>query len=172
MARSYASGKHAIGECQRCGMKVPYRTLVMDGWIPGLRVCPRCRDIAHPAEKPVDTTDPQVLRKPAPDLGPAPDPVISSNSGVVVDAAPTTLTLQASASAINADYVGGTLTITAGLGIGQSRVVSAYDGTTKVATVPVWTITPDVSSTYEMMPVNANVISALRFAGSSFGGGT
>jgi hypothetical protein len=67
MAR-FARGKHALGQCGRCGGRAPYRQLVSDGDKPGLRVHPWCRDIVHPQEKPVRTDDATALRHPAPDL--------------------------------------------------------------------------------------------------------
>ena len=59
------------------------------------------------------------------------------------------ITLTASASATNDAYNGFTLRIIGGSGMGQSRAITAYNGTTKVATVsPNWVTVPDNSSIY------------------------
>jgi hypothetical protein len=44
--------------------------------------------------------------------------------------------------------------ITAGVGIGQTRLIGAYDGGTKVATVtPNWTTNPTSASVYQIVPM-------------------
>ena len=65
---SFTKGTRALGRCARCGDKVPYLSLLDDGYIKGLRVCGSCYDIAHPAEKPVRADEPIALQKPAPDI--------------------------------------------------------------------------------------------------------
>jgi hypothetical protein len=63
------------------------------------------------------------------------------------------ITLDAQASAVNNTYVDAWIMITAGTGIGQTRVIGVYNGTTKVATVvPNWTTTPDGTSVYQVIP--------------------
>lgn len=60
-----------------------------------------------------------------------------------------TITLDASASSTNNIYNGATITITSGAGSGQSRVISAYDGTTKIATVSSnWSTPPTATSVF------------------------
>lgn len=60
-----------------------------------------------------------------------------------------TITLDAGASAVDSFYNDCRIYLTGGTGTGQSRLVSAYVGATKVASVtPNWTTTPDVSSTF------------------------
>lgn len=39
-----ATGRFAIAICARCGSKVPYQSLVRDGYNRGLFVCPKCHD--------------------------------------------------------------------------------------------------------------------------------
>jgi hypothetical protein len=77
MTARYATGKHAKGQCQRCGFEFPYSRLVDDKYKPGLRVCEGCADAKHPAEKPLEGSDAIALRRPAPmldtDGGPADD---------------------------------------------------------------------------------------------------
>jgi hypothetical protein len=59
------------------------------------------------------------------------------------------LTLNASASATDDAYNGFTVRIIGGAGMGQSRAITAYNGTSKVATVsPNWATIPDNSSIY------------------------
>lgn len=61
------------------------------------------------------------------------------------------ITLAPGASAANDTYNSMSIVITAGTGIGQSRVVSAYVGATKVATVSVaWVTPPDATSVYSI----------------------
>lgn len=64
----YSAGTHAKGQCRRCGQKRDLSDLVLDGRFPNMLVCTSCRDIQHPQEKPIDATDPQILKRPAPDL--------------------------------------------------------------------------------------------------------
>lgn len=64
----FATGDRAWGQCRRCGDQFPYTEMVSDGQIPGLRVCPPCRDEKHPAEKPFKADDAVALRHPATDL--------------------------------------------------------------------------------------------------------
>jgi hypothetical protein len=64
----FASGKYALGECDRCGFAVPYRSLVPDttmGRPNGLRVCPSCVDAEQPQETLLPrlrVDDPQALQ--------------------------------------------------------------------------------------------------------------
>lgn len=63
----YATGKHAIGLCQRCGFVFKLSKLRADGET-NLLVCDPCWDEKHPAERPVRVDDAISLRRPAPDL--------------------------------------------------------------------------------------------------------
>lgn len=61
------------------------------------------------------------------------------------------ITLAAGAAAVDDTYNGLSIVITAGTGVGQSRVISDYVGATKVATVSVaWVTPPDVTSVYSI----------------------
>lgn len=63
----------------------------------------------------------------------------------------TSIRLASSASATATDYIGATIRIISGAGLGQSRTINAYDVTTKVATVsPAWITIPDTSSVYTL----------------------
>lgn len=77
-------------------------------------------------------------------------------TGTAQAGAASTITLAAGASAVNDAYKGMPITITAGTGANQeARVITAYNGTTKVATVfPNFAVTPDGTSQYSI-PANA-----------------
>lgn len=63
------------------------------------------------------------------------------------------LTLDASASSVNSFYNDCVLYLTAGTGVGQARLITAYDSTTKVATiVPNWATTPDGTTSFSISP--------------------
>lgn len=69
--------------------------------------------------------------------------------GTAQAGASTTITLDAGANSNNDFYNHALITIVSGLGIGQSRFITAYDGTTKVATVDrAWTTNPDNTSIF------------------------
>lgn len=65
---AYAKGKFAVGICARSGIKMRLLDMVEDGYKPGLMVHPAWRDEKHPQERPVKATDPQALKRPAPDV--------------------------------------------------------------------------------------------------------
>jgi hypothetical protein len=81
----FASGKHAIAECDRCGFR--FKLTVLKTEIIKLKkydllVCPQCWDPDHPQLQlgmfPVD--DPQALRNPRPDRS----YVVSGTSGLQI----------------------------------------------------------------------------------------
>ena len=74
----------------------------------------------------------------------------------------TTITLNATASSITDYYVGLAIAITASTGAGQIRTITAYDGTTKVATV---------DSAWTTNPANGSSFAIIQAAGTSGGGG-
>lgn len=70
------------------------------------------------------------------------------------------ITLAATASAVDDAYQGMVITTTGGTGTGQTRVITAYNGTTKVASItPDWTTAPDATTTYSI-PANALYVPA------------
>ena len=72
-------------------------------------------------------------------------------TGTAQASTPTTITLASSASAIDSTYNNSNITITSGTGAGQTRVITAYVGSTKVATVnSAWTTNPDTTSLYSI----------------------
>jgi hypothetical protein len=70
-------------------------------------------------------------------------------TGVAQAGASTTITLASTASSTDDYYNDTSITITSGTGIGQTRTISDYQSSSKVATVSAaWTTTPDTSSNY------------------------
>jgi hypothetical protein len=79
-------------------------------------------------------------------------------TGTAQDGAAGSIMLAAGASAKNDLYKGARILITGGTGTEQSRIITAYDGTTKVASVaPNWVTTPNATSTYEIQAADSNV---------------
>lgn len=73
----------------------------------------------------------------------------SAVTGTATTGAASSITLAAGAT--DDMYVGATITITGGTGSGQSRVVTNYAASSKVATVhKAWVTTPDATSTYSI----------------------
>ena len=69
--------------------------------------------------------------------------------GLAQGATTSTITLAPDASSVDEFYDDDVIEIDAGTGQGQSRIIVAYNGTTKVATVtPDWLTTPDTTSEY------------------------
>ena len=72
-----------------------------------------------------------------------------SNSGTAQAGAASTITLAAAASAVDDYYKSLNVTTTGGTGSGQTRRITGYVGSTKVATVtPAWTTAPDATTVY------------------------
>lgn len=74
MANRFASNRHALGICDRCGFSYKLNTLreeIVKGALRGTLTCRDCFDPDHPqlfvGEHVVD--DPQALRRPRPDSG-------------------------------------------------------------------------------------------------------
>lgn len=69
-----------------------------------------------------------------------------------------TATLDAAASAVTDFYVNDLLYLTGGTGAGQARFITAYNSTTKVATVSAnWKTNPDNTTTFAVIPFDAIV---------------
>jgi len=72
-------------------------------------------------------------------------------SGTAQGGAAGSIILDPASSAANDFYSGWTVRITGGTGSGQTRIISTYDGTSKVADVSVdWVTAPDGTSTYDL----------------------
>ena len=82
----------------------------------------------------------------------------TAETGTATAGASTTITLEAGASATDDEYNDLLIVITGGAGSGQTRRITDYDGTSKVATVyPAWTTDPDNTSDYS---IDAQVVYA------------
>jgi hypothetical protein len=69
-----------------------------------------------------------------------------------------TITLAASESATDDIFSGDRVIIVGGTGVGEHGLITAYNGTTKVATMSQnWVITPDNTSEYELSPADVDV---------------
>lgn len=81
-------------------------------------------------------------------------------SGTAQAGAAGTITLDAGASATTDLYKLAEIYIDGGTGAGQTRAISAYNGTTKVATIGPdnWITTPDATSTFVITPSVVSVI--------------
>ena len=73
MGNQFASGKHAIAECDRCGQRFKLkdlRKLIIKQTLKDIKVCPECWEPDQPQLSlgmyPVN--DPQALRDPRPDV--------------------------------------------------------------------------------------------------------
>ncbi len=75
---------------------------------------------------------------------------VGSASGTAVGGAGLTITLAASASAVNDYYNNKFITIASGTGAGQRRKITDYTGASKVALVEAWTTAPDATSVYSI----------------------
>lgn len=79
-------------------------------------------------------------------------------SGTAQAGAASTITLDASASATTNFYRGLKILLTGATGAGQERLCTAYDGTTKVATItPNWTTNPDATTTFAVKEARVNL---------------
>ena len=72
-------------------------------------------------------------------------------TGTAVTGTTNTITLSSNCSAVNNAYVGVNISITAGKDAGDFKTITAYNGSTKVATVNSnWTTTPDSTSVFAL----------------------
>lgn len=81
-----------------------------------------------------------------------------AHEGLAQAGAATTITLDTGASANDDIYNGSLITITAGTSVGETREVTDYNGTTKVATVnTAWSVNPDSTSVFAVIPALADI---------------
>ena len=85
------------------------------------------------------------------------------DQGVAQEGTESTIKLREYASSTNDIYLCNIVSIIAGTGRGQARLVSAYNGTTKVVTIcgENWITTPDNTSIYVMMPYGTTCVSCV-----------
>lgn len=77
MAKKYANGRAAWGECGRSGRKMLLNDMVFDGQYPNMRVDPAWYEPKHPQENLKRIDDPVALWRPAPEnLAPPTAPVL------------------------------------------------------------------------------------------------
>lgn len=77
----------------------------------------------------------------------------TNNSGTVVSSTTNTVVLGPSASSVNNFYNGMSIYINSGIGNGQLRTITSYDGSTKTATISAnWDVTPNNTSNYIVSP--------------------
>lgn len=87
--------------------------------------------------------------------------LIHTASGTASAGTSTTITL-AGASATDSLYVGETVAILAGTGAGQARIITAYVGSTKVATVAqAWATTPDNTSVFAVLSLGRSMTAVM-----------
>lgn len=68
---AFASGKHALAICDRCGFRYKY-SQIREEWN-GSRVCPECFENKHPQlDPPKVRADAEALRNAAPDVTESP----------------------------------------------------------------------------------------------------
>jgi hypothetical protein len=87
------------------------------------------------------------------------------NEGLAQAGATSTITLNANASSLDDNYIGQLVFLRSGTGQDQVRMVIAYNGTTKVATVSEpWGVIPDTTSAYVMLPTHIHEPSEIATA--------
>lgn len=74
------------------------------------------------------------------------------NEGLVASATLSSVELNSAASSVDEMYTGQTIFLRSGTGDDQVRSVLSYDGTTHIATVEDWVVTPDTTTAYVMLP--------------------
>jgi len=88
--------------------------------------------------------------------------IILADHGLAQGGAADAITLAATASVIDDTYIGSVVFISTGTGAGQIRLITAYDGTTKIATVSDdWKTNPDNTSIYKVLPVGRVIVDSL-----------
>jgi hypothetical protein len=87
--------------------------------------------------------------------------LVPIRTGTAQAGASGTITLDAGASATDSFYVGLHVLLTGATGAGQVRVITAYVGATKVATVDWnWVTNPDVTSTFALLQADGPAVSS------------
>ncbi len=98
---------------------------------------------------------------------------ISIRSNTATAGANGTITLDASASAVDDFYNNATILLTGGTGAGQTRAVQDYTGATKVLTVNAnWATNPDNTTTFALIPMGLSPAVSGLTAADVWGHGT
>jgi hypothetical protein len=91
------------------------------------------------------------------------------NEGLAAGGSNNTITLNSLASSVSGTYVGQIAFISAGTGQDQARLITAYDGSTKIATVESnWDTNPDTGSIYAILPTDLDNLDAAISSRSTF----
>lgn len=92
----------------------------------------------------------------------ADDTPLVVDQGVARGGENSSITFRSAASAIDDTYTGSVVAIIASIGKGQSRLVTGYNGTTKIATItPAWETNPNSESIYVVMPYGCSCVGNL-----------
>jgi hypothetical protein len=87
------------------------------------------------------------------------------NEGLAQAGSNNTITLNSLASASNDVYIGQIVFIRSGTGQDQAKVITAYNGTSKVATVDSnWAVNPDTTSGYIITPTQTDTLTEIGTA--------
>jgi len=91
--------------------------------------------------------------------------ILLTQHGVALAGTANTIQLSANASITNDIYIGSMIVLSTGLGAGQARLITAYNGGTQIATVaPDWVIVPDATTVYKIIPVGRAIIDSISAA--------
>lgn len=89
----------------------------------------------------------------------ADDTPLVVDHGIAQEGADSSITFRSAASAIDDTYSGSVVAIIASIGEGQSRLITGYNGTTKIATItPAWQTNPTSESIYVVMPYGCSCV--------------
>lgn len=84
--------------------------------------------------------------------------ILLAAHGAATAGGASTITLASTALAVADSYVGSAIYISAGAGLGQTRLITAYTAG-RVATVsPAWDTQPDNTSAYKVLPVGRSIV--------------
>jgi hypothetical protein len=93
-------------------------------------------------------------------------------TGTALAGASGSITLDSSSSAVTDFYAGTVVVLRSGTGSGQARLITAYNGTTKVATItPNWATPPDNTTGFAVVPSGPADVRAMTIAGNASIGG-
>jgi hypothetical protein len=94
---------------------------------------------------------------------------IMSDHGLAQAGTANSVTLAATASAVDGMYVGSVVFISTGTGSrGQIRLITAYAGGTRIATVSdAWTVIPDATSVYKIFPIGRTIVDSMSATASA-----